>query len=329
MSSQSLFILSTPSQAFFLSKAPELLENAVVVVTISNKKNAVKIFKYLQDINLNHTATVYLAKNNDLFKLPKIIYFRIWLLLFKQKFEIFKNVYIGSYTNFYHLGILAEYEDKAKLFLLYDGGQIIPVAKMRKTANHKVRNLPRSFVKMGIKQPQVNSLNFVAPFKLSVSKSDSVKVLNNDARVKHPSLDESQVYFVGQPLVDLEIVSKEFYLETLRLVKDKFPDKRLVYVPHPREDKNNLKHIQNIMEIDFFEDIFEEKFLNSEIFAQTIISFYSSVLFNFCYLNAGTNLYAINIPEANFLRKSIYHNIQIIYAYIEQAKYHNLNILYL
>ena len=44
MFQKNLFILSTPSQAFFLSKAPELIENAVVVVTVPNKTIASKIF---------------------------------------------------------------------------------------------------------------------------------------------------------------------------------------------------------------------------------------------------------------------------------------------
>ena len=40
--------------------------------------------------------------------------------------------YIGSYSNFYHLSLVGEYEKNSKIFLLYDGMQIISVAHNRK-----------------------------------------------------------------------------------------------------------------------------------------------------------------------------------------------------
>ncbi len=75
---------------------------------------------------------------------------------------------MGSYSNFYHLSIVGEYEKNSKIFLLYDGMQLISVAHNRKNNNVEVRNLPCFFIKLKFKQPKIESLNFVGPFSLHV-----------------------------------------------------------------------------------------------------------------------------------------------------------------
>ena len=322
-----LFILSTPSQAFFLSKAPELIENAGVVLTVPNKKTASKILEYLQDFKFEFTSIVYVAGNNDRLKLFKILFFRVWLFQFKRKFETFENVYIGSYSNFYHLSIIGEYEKNSKISLLYDGMQIISVAYNRKINKTEVRSLPRVFIQLSFKQPKIATLNFVGPFFLDVNSRDTFKSLQRGNQNGHPRLDETKIIFVGQPLVQYEIVSNDFYLRCLRRLSEKFPNKKVLYVPHPRENKENIEKIAAFLEIKIFNGIFEEEYLNSKVFPKTVVSFYSSVLGNLCYLRAETDIYAIAIDEANFLRKEIYDNYQLTFSFLEKLDSSRMNII--
>ncbi|PTX42611.1 hypothetical protein C8P64_3041 [Christiangramia gaetbulicola] len=322
-----LFVLSTPSQAFFLSRAPELLENAIVIATVTDKTTASKIFEHLQEFEFEYTLIVYMVDNNDWLKPLKILYFRIWLFQFKKKFKTFQNVYIGSYSNIYHLSIIGEYEKKSKISLLYDGMQIISVAYNRKLNNSEVRSLPRVFRQLKFKQPKIPSLNFVGPFTLDVNSRDTSKSLNRKNQNEHPKLDETEVIFVGQHLVQLEIVSNDFYLKCLRGLVKKFPNKKVLYIPHPRENKVNLEKISEFLEIKTFNGIFEEEYLNSKVFPKTVVSFYSSVLGNLCYLRAETDLYAIAIPEANFLRKELYDNYQVTFSFLKQLDSPKISII--
>jgi len=326
MSKQNLFILSTPSQAFFLSKAPEILKNAVVIMTVTNKSIASKILKHLKEFELDYTAIVYMAENQDRLKLPKILFFRFWLFQFKRKFKSFKGVYIGSYSNLYHLNMVGEYENTSKIYLLYDGMQIISVAHNRKNSDPQLRTLPGSFKKMGFKQPKIKSLNFIGPFSLEVHPRDTFKTFKHE-NCKQPKLEENKVIFVGMPLVQLGIVSMDFYFMCLQKLKLRFPTKTFSYVPHPRETRDSILKIAEVMEIRHFKAIFEEEYLQSDSFPGTVVSFYSSVLANMIYLRANTHIYTIAIPEQKFLRKEFYKNYQVTHGFLKDLRVSGINII--
>jgi hypothetical protein len=322
-----LFIISTPSQAFFLAQSPELIKNAVLVVTVPNKRIASKIHENLKDFNFEYSSIVYITKLYDKLVLFKIFYFKIWFIQFKLRFKTFENIYIGSYSNFYHLSIIGEYENYSKIFLLYDGMQLMSVAYNRLTAKDKVRSLPTAFTALGFKQPLIKSLNFVSPFFLRVHPNDSSVILQNNNNFNHPKLVESEVIVVGQPLEQLKIVSEKFYLRCLQDIIQKFPNKKVFYVPHPRENNDSIAKISSILEIKSFGKIFEEEYLRSSVFPQTVISFYSSVLGNMAFLKTSTKLYAIAIPEANFRRKELYENYKLTLKFLKKQGVQVINNL--
>lgn len=322
-----LFILSTASQAFFLSKAPELIHKDILILTVSTQKQADAILVHLGKFDWEEVIVIKTPGKNDNFGKLKIIYFRFWLWRFKRERNHFEGIYMGSYSNFHQLSIIGEYENNSKIFLLYDGMQIIADAHTRKDSNHKIRRLPNSFLRLKFKQPKIQSLNFIAPFFLDVKSTDSFKILEKDKHNKHPELDEEKVLFVGMPLVQLDIVSREFYLKNLREIKEKFSDKKVFYVPHPRENEDNIAKVAEIFEIKVFKGIFEEEYLNSAIFPKTVVSFYSSVLGNLCYLRAKTDIYAIHISESNFLRKKIHHKYLLTFSFLKDLDDSRIEII--
>ena len=322
-----LFILSTATQAFFLSKAPELIKKDVLILTVTNKNQVHQILVHLKEFNWEEIVILKTPKKNDSLVHVKVIYFRLWLWWFKIRRINFKEIYIGSYSNLYHLSIVGEYEHKSKIFLLYDGMQIISVAHNRKNNNLNVRTLPDSFTRLKFIQPKIESLNFVGPFSLPVNPGDTFKTFKKKNHQHHPQLNESKVVFVGQPLVEIGYVSRDYYLNNLKEVKKKFSDKEILYIPHPREARKQIKKIAELLKIKIFDNIFEEEYFNSSVFPKTVVSHYSSVLGNLCYLEAKTDLHAIRIPEAKFLSKKGYDNYQINFSFLEQLDHSRMNII--
>lgn len=327
MTKKNLFILSTPSQAFFLSKAPELINKDILILTVRTQEEADAILVHLGKFDWEEVIVIKTPGEIDHFGKLKIIQFRFWLWRFKRERNHFEGIYMGSYSNFHQLSIIGEYENNSKIFLLYDGMQIIAVAHNRMDSDHKIRRLPNSFLSFKFKQPEIKSLNFVSPFPLEVKPTDSLKILKKDAGETHPQLDEEKVIVVGQPLVQLDIVSVEFYFTNLRGLKEKFSDKKVFYVPHPRENEDDIAKVAEIFEIKVFKGIFEEEYLNSAIFPKTVVSFYSSVLGNLCYLRAKTDIYAIHITESNFLRKQIHHKYLLTFSFIKDLDDSRIKII--
>ena len=327
MSKKRLFILSTPSQAFFLSQAPELMNKDILILTVRTQEVADAILFHLGDFNWEEVIVINTLEEGSIFGKLKILQFRYWLWRFKRRRKNIEGVYMGSYSNFHQLCIVGEYEKNSKIFLLYDGMQIIAVAQNRKDGNDNVRKLPNSFLQLKFKQPKIRSLNFVGPFFLNVKATDSFKILEKNSREKHPYLEDEKVLFVGMPLVQLGIVSREFYLKNLQVIKERFSDKTVLYVPHPRENQEEITKIAKILEIKAFNGIFEEEYLSRPVFPRTVVSFYSSVLGNLCYLRAETDIYAIVIPEANFLRKEVYDNYQLTLNFLKQLDSPKMNIV--
>jgi len=311
-----LYILSTPSQAFFLSKMPELIRNGVLVLTVTNKDFANRILKYLDNYSWKTIHIIIVPSNDNKNNRSRLIFFRVWLWYFKLKYSGFEAVHFGSYSNLFQLSILSEYENLAESYLLYDGTQILAVAKNRMDLNHKIRRFPKSFIFLNFKQTKIDKLHLVSPFNLKVGKKDKSLKISCSSKYSGLVLDGEKVLFVGQPLIQLKIITETFYYQCLKALIKKFPNQHFSYVPHPKENPIFVSKIKQLMDIQKFDGIFEYELFKSKVFPATVISFFSSVLPNLSFLDKRLKLYALNIPESEFLRKSAYDDVCITYEFM-------------
>lgn len=324
-----LFIVSTPSQAFFLSKTSGIVnEKAILLIT----KNIVGVEKKI--ISHLHTFPWMKIMVWDIggIESPKAYYkiflFRLKISLLKSKYRGINELFIGSYDNLFHLGIAAAFEEKSKLYLLYDGLQMISVAENRAESQKKsLRKFSKIFNLAGFKQPALKSLTYTSPIEFKVPVFDEIiKIKTSSNNVV--KLKDNLMYFAGQPLVDMGLVSLAFYLKKLAELKLKFPEFEIIYFPHPKESEGVKQKVANIFEIRYFQKIFEEEFMESEFFAKNIASFYSSVLINLAYLGAGDlNIYAINLRETEIILPEQRRAILKIYKYFQANKNSNLKII--
>lgn len=323
-----LFVISTPSQAFFLSKAPELIEEkSVLLITVGKKGYDVKIWEYLKLFPWLRVIILDVLGTESYASFYKIFLFQFRIQILKYKLPPVNKLYIGSFHNPFHLGIATHFEQTAKVYLLFDGLQMIEVARERKASilNYK-RPFTKIFILAGFKSPNLYSITYISPLKLSIPSGDNLTLIQ-PLKYDLPQLEPNLIYFAGQPLVDFGIVSKRTYLLKLKMLKEKFPGATIEYVPHPKESSGILQEIGVIFKIHSFDKIFEEKYLESEFFAKAVVSFYSSVLTNLIYLKAETEIYAIKIYSNEILKEKKIDPITKIYTFFKEANHPNFSIL--
>lgn len=323
-----LFVISTPSQAFFLSKTPQYIDKSSILLITKNKVgDKEKILYYLQKYPWRKIITLDVIGIDKIEKYYKIFFFSIYVkFLFGIKFRNIKNCFIGSYHNLFHLGLAGMLEKKARIYLLYDGLQMLTVANARIENSSHVRLQTKIFNLAGLRSPVLDSITFISPVNFKISCRDKM-VLIKPEPYNYPKLKENSIYFVGQPLVDGGIVSFEVYMSRLIQLKDKFKDSKIIYVPHPGESREMLRKIELHLETQKFDLIFEQIYISSNFFPGTVISFYSSVLINFCYLKAETELYYIEILPSEILKTKVVTNISRIYSFFKEVKNEKFKML--
>ncbi|MGY5850476.1 hypothetical protein [Salegentibacter sp. F14] len=328
--SKSLFILSTPSQAFFLSLTANLVpKDSILVLTVKKKEKEGEMLRYLNHLNWGKILIWYIPCGNSNSEYLKVISFKVNLIKLKLKNRNIQNVFFGSYLNIYHLSIVAEFEKGRNLCLLYDGLQIISVAKARNTGDFELINYPLLHRLLGFNKPKLESIKYITPVPLyEIGNNDSYVVIKRESELKKKKeIDDQLIYFIGQPLPNIGVISKEFYLEKINQLSKKFPNKSLVYIPHPREDSEIVKIIGDRFKIIKFNNIFEKEYIAAKIVPEKICSFYSSVLLNLLFLNSESEVIALNIPESEIKHKQLRGHINNIYKYFDDIELEKFSII--
>lgn len=324
-----LFILSTPSQAFFLSKTSNIIdENSVLLITKNKEEVDKKIIAQLHEFTWANILVWDVIGIENPASYYKIFLFRIKIALLKRKYSKIKELYIGSYDNLFHLGLAAAFENKARLYLLYDGLQMVTVAGKRlKNIQKSLRPYSKIFNWAGFKLPSLKSISYTSPLNFKIPEFDHIIKIKGCSN-KTVLLEEKQIYFAGQPLVDMGVLTIETYIKKLRLFKVQFYDYDIIYIPHPKESNVVKNEISKIFKIGYFNTIFEEEYLKAIYFAKIIASFYSSVLINLLYL-AGENLdiLAIQLNDSEILIPSNRKTISSIYDYFHSNETTNFKVV--
>lgn len=324
----SLFVISTSSQAFFLSLTPELVDKAILVLTIKRKEDEHLILNFLRDLNWERVLIWEIPATNSKKEYLKFAFLRWKLWQLKRSYSNIKKVYFGSYVNQYHLSIVAEFEERSKLFLLYDGLQVITTAEVRKTGPNVVKH-PSLMRLLKYRIPRITSLKYVSPIPLELPKNDSLLLIKSSGFPGQKTYDPTLIFFIGQPLSGkgIGIVTDDYYLEVLEVLKRKYLGQKVIYVPHPRENNDFLRKVNKIMKVNRLDEIFEQYFLKNNVIPRKIFSFYSSVLLNMIFLRAEMEIKSIKIPSEEIFSSVYRGRIAPLYNYFEKLPHDNFEVI--
>ncbi len=239
-----------------------------------------------------------------------------------------KNLIMGNLLNYWNRYLLSKYNSKNTAVILDDGAVSISIISNRNNNNFKLP-LPTKFSKENLFYKIF--LNLDSEFKeklifytfFSINRDNSYdKIILNDFRLlkSKQSLNEheisKEIWFIGSPFIELNIVSKEDYHSILDKVKRYVEqnDLKFIYFPHRIEKFYNdydIKIIKNKMPFELF-------YLNSLIKPKAVISFYSTSLLSLSNFGVKSRLFSIKLEEKDRIDKNKirWNSVDLVYEFI-------------
>ncbi len=207
---------------------------------------------------------------------------------------------LGSYLSGY-MRHLANKLRPRKLYLVDDGTDTLRVSNLRREQAvpegiqqlpywRKLKNLIRtSFVDWDTRQ--ADSATFFTSYKLTLIPEDTL--IRNDHSFLKSMLNHSgvlsEVYFLGQPLVEDGYLQREDYLAYISRISQYYRSRTLIYVTHKRESQQMIDAVRNMgLQVRTFNLPIELQILQGGIPSE-LASFFCSALDN-CFLIFGDNL---------------------------------------
>jgi hypothetical protein len=125
---------------------------------------------------------------------------------------------------------------------------------------------------------------------------------------------ENSIYFIGQPLVELGIMSKENHKKELNKIIDFYKAKEFIYILHRREEVENVKKLS--IELNFkykeFDSLIELEMINSKIIPSSFATFYSTAIVTLPSFILETE-YRVFRSQDNIINKKFINNISNTY----------------
>ncbi|CAD5285788.1 hypothetical protein ALTERO38_50519 [Alteromonas sp. 38] len=137
---------------------------------------------------------------------------------------------------------------------------------------------------------------------------DYFNVVNNPMKqlcFTHDDQKSDSVLFLGQPFVKINHMTASDYEICLNEICDQFKGKRMLYLPHPREDHTLIESLAATGKITIIHtELTAENFLISQTHApKTVCGFLSTSLWNIVKFQKGIDVHAFKIPAHRFNEK--------------------------
>ncbi len=338
-----IFLVKSPLQLLNAIEAKyhfKLDEDDSVLIIMGDSKSRTQI------INLakmhNQWANIILLNAVDLFlgnpyKNPKeefssrvplfrSSFFNIWRINRLAKYvEHVNNIFVGD-INYVYMRHFLNITPHEKTVLLDDGTATIDVARKRREGEigskpklSKKLKLAAKTTLQGLKDQHPQEVCFFSTYDVVGNERDEA-IKNNFEYLRSQSCNVEKIdtiYFLGSPLYEGDVMTKDQYLTHVKRVVDYFKGQSFLYVAHRREDKDKLEQIKNALNIEvcFFDYPIEYQLAMVGPRPAILASFVSSALDNL-RLIMGDQLKIISFS----LTKGTYKyqdRVDSIYAYYE------------
>lgn len=300
-----LFFVESPLQllnAFEAISYYKIKTYRIVVRLSGNSQSDVQIIHTAELLSLNPVNVKYIhirASERTIFD-----YIKALLVSFRYLLVNVKYVFIGNLDSSL-FNVVVPQISRDKVIFLDDGA---------KTIIHSYRNYA-AFKKC------------FTMFKSS-NDSDSQCGLNQYDNLKQkilmqcPVIDASAVFFLGQKLSEIGLITEELYLSILRDVVQRYPGVEIYYIPHRGESAEKIEVIKSlgnikVLVLDYPVELYG--ICNKQI-PSKVISFYSTALYSMSVIY-GIKSEAIKISNLS-------KDADIVYKAYEMAEQINEVIEY-
>lgn len=320
---KNLIIIGSPLQLINAVEAVNFfkLDNIVLVITFNGLLiNNIQIEKESSSFRCEEIIKIYPSSVSKFLQYLKLIKY-----LQKYKFE---KLFIGELGSAFRI-ILANI-DKEKVFLLDDGTATIVdyerSIKINKINRYSLKEL--RFLTFGLKIKVKDKINLFTYYNLE--KLPGFEVIKNNLEYMKKDFVLNNIdycdtiFFFGQPS---EIFSDKKELELyLYKIVNKFSDKKIFYIPHRSQTKDEINNImlvnKNIKILEINMPV-ERYFLDNGIYPKYAISYISTALTTTKILFPECNVNYTKIKNPNLHLNDMKY-LNYLYYYFEKDQINEL-----
>jgi hypothetical protein len=263
MMNRSLAVISSPFQLFCLNELIKQKEIVNVEVLLLYNKQSYKAYQEALDLFEIKGVKMILRKR---------FITRLQLLLFSLLSRKCKYLIIGNFMDNYQRLFLKRMTFE-KSYILDDGTESI--------VKFKNKYLDELAVKSKSQFELFTMFKVIKNLKYHITINELL-FFKKEIETKHTN---DEIYIIGQPLVELNVISKNQYCIFIENILKINSGSKIKYFPHRLENTNYLKDIFKTYDVETFimKSFFEIFLIKNKYLPKRIIGFYSTALISVAY----------------------------------------------
>jgi len=311
-----IFIVAGPLHLMNAIEAIEYFKsknNILIVLYTDNKQQLSQMKKLLNFVNWHTVEYIRIPQNiiDKLFFVNNIAN----SLQTIQKDKIDK-LFVGEYRSD-HVNHIVNTLSNKDIYLLDDG--------LAQLNYHNEMNLQPYRVKIRrvIYQALFYQLERINYTFFTIFDIKNEKIIKNNYNFFKKYIRDKQVedsvYFIGQPLVELGIMSEENYKKSLSKIIDFYKGRKFIYILHRREKVENIKEFSLKLNFKYklFDNLIELEMIMSKIVPSDFATFYSTAIVTLpCFISETE--YRVFRTKDNIIHKNFIDNISNTYQELEK-----------
>ncbi len=316
MSRYNLFIVAGPLHLMNAIEAIHHFEtqnNILLILYTDNKKQLNQMERLLDFADWDSISYLSLPQKAT----DKIFFARYVHNKFADisKREIDK-IFVGEYRSD-HVNHIVNYFNDKDIYLLDDGLAQIDYHKEMSYQPYKVK-IRRVIYKMLSYKLSPIKYTFFTIFDIK-----NERVIKNEYSFFKKYINkkdrEDLVYFIGQPLIELGVVSEESYKKEFAKIIRFYKNKKLIYITHRREDESKVKRISKELGFEYkeFDNLIELEMINAKVVPSDFATFFSTAIVTLPSFIKGS-IYRVFKMDDKFINKKFIENISESYLEFEK-----------
>jgi len=312
--------------------------NVFIVVAPLHIMNAIEAVEYFNTSN-NILVILHIGNEKQLAQMKKMLHFYDWdevhylLLPLKSVDKIFyartvnrtldildknkiENVFVGEYRSD-HVNHVVNSLKSDEVYLLDDGLAQLNYHKEMHSTSLKVK-VRRVLYTLFLYKLKPLKYTFFTIFDI---KNEKIIKNNYNFFKKHigSKTVEHSVYFIGQPIVELGVMSKEHYKKELTKIMNFYKGKKFIYILHRREKIENVKKLSMELNFDYkeFDNLIELEMINATVIPSHFATFSSTAIVTLPSFISESDYRAFRIKE-EIINKKFINNISSTYIELEK-----------
>lgn len=283
--------------------------NILLILYTDNKRQLEQMEKLIGFINWHTIKYLPLPqKNIDKILFVKNIHNRLKDI---EKDKINK-IFVGEYRSD-HVNHIVNYFQNINIYLVDDGLAQVSYHKEMSQQSLKVKIRRLVYKAIFYKLSRIKYIFY------TIYDIENEHIIKNSysffkAQISNKKVKKS-IYFIGQPLVELGMVSDDTYKNEIKKIIHFYGDKKFIYILHRRENIENIKKISSQLNFEYkeFNNLIELEMINSKKIPSDFATFFSTAI--------------VTLPH--FIKESRYQSFKIQDRYIEKKFLSGISDTYL